>query len=122
MKYSDVVAAWNNQADESNQWETLSEDEKIEYTIEACAKIVDPKITALQTALQNMLDDYEHVCKLGFAEPNGSWAYCQAKNMLANKETPDPNDNLPHPVVIEPLGHDFAQVLHENLGSLYESD
>ena len=35
--YQKVVAAWNAQADEHNQWDALGEDEKIEWAV-ACAK------------------------------------------------------------------------------------
>ena len=32
--YLQVVAAWNAQADEHNQWDALGEDEKIEWVVE----------------------------------------------------------------------------------------
>ena len=35
--YDQVIAAWNAQADEHNQWDALGEDEKIEWAV-ACAK------------------------------------------------------------------------------------
>ena len=35
--YQQVIAAWNAQADEYNQWSELGEDEKIEWAV-ACAK------------------------------------------------------------------------------------
>lgn len=34
--YQKVVAAWNAQADEHNQWDSLGEDEKIEWALK-CA-------------------------------------------------------------------------------------
>ena len=33
MNYEEIKAAWNAQADEYNQWETLSEIEKIEWAV-----------------------------------------------------------------------------------------
>ena len=39
--YQQVVAAWNAQADEHNQWDALGEDEKIEWAM-ACAKAAPP--------------------------------------------------------------------------------
>lgn len=35
--YEQVIASWNAQADEHNQWDALGEDEKIEWAV-ACAK------------------------------------------------------------------------------------
>lgn len=34
--YQQVVAAWNAQADETNQWDSLGEDEKIEWALKCC--------------------------------------------------------------------------------------
>ena len=34
--YQQVIAAWNAQADETNQWDSLGEDEKIEWALK-CA-------------------------------------------------------------------------------------
>ena len=34
--YEQVIASWNAQADEHNQWDALGEDEKIEWAV-ACA-------------------------------------------------------------------------------------
>lgn len=39
--YEQVIAAWNAQADEHNQWDELGEDEKIEWAV-ACAKAGEP--------------------------------------------------------------------------------
>lgn len=36
MTYDQVVAAWNAQADETNQWDELGEDEKIDWALK-CA-------------------------------------------------------------------------------------
>jgi hypothetical protein len=36
MTYEKVVTEWNSQADENHQWNTLSEEEKITYTIVCC--------------------------------------------------------------------------------------
>lgn len=41
--YQKVVAAWNAQADEHNQWDALGEDEKIEWAV-ACAKAAPPAV------------------------------------------------------------------------------
>ena len=34
MKHQNVIEAWNNQADEWNQWTDLGEDEKVEFAFE----------------------------------------------------------------------------------------
>jgi hypothetical protein len=34
--YQQVIAAWNAQADEHNQWDALGENEKIEWALECC--------------------------------------------------------------------------------------
>lgn len=39
--YEQVIASWNSQADEHNQWDALGEDEKIEWAV-ACAKAAPP--------------------------------------------------------------------------------
>lgn len=45
MQYSEVVQRWNVQADWQNQWDTLGEDEKIEFALkvqsEVCALLVE---------------------------------------------------------------------------------
>ena len=41
--YQQVVAAWNAQADEHNQWDALGEDEKIEWAM-ACANAAPPAV------------------------------------------------------------------------------
>ena len=45
MKYEEVIAEWNAQADGANDWTALGEDEKIEFAIalerEDCAKVCD---------------------------------------------------------------------------------
>lgn len=37
--YQEIVAAWNAQADEHNQWDDLGEDEKIEWAAEYAVTI-----------------------------------------------------------------------------------
>jgi RNase P subunit RPR2 len=48
MTRDEVIAAWSHQADYMNQWETLGEDEKLEWAMklkrEACAKVCDELI------------------------------------------------------------------------------
>ena len=43
MTRDEIIAAWNAQSDYMNQWETLGEDEKLEWAMklerEACAKL-----------------------------------------------------------------------------------
>ena len=41
--YQQVIAAWNAQADEHNQWSELGEDEKVEWAV-ACAKTTPPAV------------------------------------------------------------------------------
>ena len=47
--YQQVIAAWNAQADEYNQWDALGEDEKIEWAV-ACAKAAPPAVVEPLTA------------------------------------------------------------------------
>lgn len=45
MTYAEIIAAWNARANHMNQWDTLSEREKVawarEYTLERAAKTCD---------------------------------------------------------------------------------
>lgn len=41
--YQQVIAAWNAQAGEHNQWSELGEDEKVEWAV-ACAKTTPPAV------------------------------------------------------------------------------
>lgn len=45
MKREEIIAAWNAQADEFNQWDELGEDEKLAWAMrlerEACAQEAD---------------------------------------------------------------------------------
>ncbi len=58
-RYEEVVEAWNAQADYSNNWGNLGEDEKIAFAMklerEACAKVCEDVM--LQVALGSN-DDY----------------------------------------------------------------
>ena len=38
MTYDDIQTAWDVQADENNQWDTLSEDEKVEWAFSLALK------------------------------------------------------------------------------------
>ena len=49
--YDQVIAAWNAQADEHNQWDALGEDEKIEWAV-ACAKAAPPAVVEPMTKEQ----------------------------------------------------------------------
>lgn len=49
--YQQVVAAWNAQADEHNQWDALGEDEKIEWALK-CADQFRGATKMMQTAQQ----------------------------------------------------------------------
>ena len=51
MTYNEIKAAWNAQADEHNQWDELSEVEKIEWAF-ACA-------ANLSAAAPNLLEAHE---------------------------------------------------------------
>ena len=39
MTYDEIKTAWNVQADESNQWDELGEDEKVEWAFSLALKI-----------------------------------------------------------------------------------
>jgi hypothetical protein len=45
MNIIEIIAAWNKQSDYMNKWDSLGEDEKLEWAMqlerEACAKIAD---------------------------------------------------------------------------------
>ena len=47
--YQQVVAAWNAQADEHNQWDALGEDEKIEWALK-CADHLRGAMKTMQAA------------------------------------------------------------------------
>lgn len=47
--YQQVVAAWNAQADEHNQWDALGEDEKIEWALK-CADHLRGSTKMMQAA------------------------------------------------------------------------
>ena len=49
--YQQVVAAWNAQADETNQWDSLGEDEKIEWALK-CADQFRGATKMMQAARQ----------------------------------------------------------------------
>ena len=49
--YQQVVAAWNAQADEHNQWDALGEDEKIEWALK-CADQFRGATKMMQAARQ----------------------------------------------------------------------
>lgn len=48
LTYSQVVSAWNAQADQGNQWDELGEDEKIEWTVK-CAVTATLDLTCKST-------------------------------------------------------------------------
>ena len=54
MTRDEIIAAWNAQADYMNQWETLGEDEKLEWAMklerEACAKVAFNANTYIEAA------------------------------------------------------------------------
>ena len=49
--YDQVIAAWNAQADEYNQWDSLGEDEKIEWALK-CADQFRGATKMMQAARQ----------------------------------------------------------------------
>ena len=50
MTRNEVIAAWNKQSDYMNKWDSLSEDEKLEWAMklerEACAKVCEDEDVA----------------------------------------------------------------------------
>ena len=50
--YQQVIAAWNAQADETNQWDSLGEDEKIEWSLK-CADQFRDATKMMQEAQQS---------------------------------------------------------------------
>ena len=57
MTYDQVVAAWNAQADEHNQWDSLGEDEKIEWALKCADQFRG--ITKLMQAARQALEALE---------------------------------------------------------------
>ena len=55
--YQQVVAAWNAQADEHNQWDSLGEDEKIEWALKCADQFRG--ITKLMQAARQALEALE---------------------------------------------------------------
>ena len=39
MTYDEIKAAWNDQADEHNHWDSLGEDEKVEWAFDCAASL-----------------------------------------------------------------------------------
>ena len=59
--YQQVVDAWNAQASETNQWDNLGEDEKIEWAV-ACAKAAPPAVVPIGwyvTGCSRILDEHD---------------------------------------------------------------
>lgn len=62
MKYDEIKAAWNAQADDGNRWHSLSEAEKIEWAaIHAAAK----ERAARQAAQAEVVDLKERIARAG---------------------------------------------------------
>jgi len=47
MEHEDIVAAWNAQTDKFNQWDNLSEEEKVEFAAECGHKAQATKVTVV---------------------------------------------------------------------------
>lgn len=59
--YEQVIASWNAQADEHNQWGELGEDEKIEWAV-ACANAAPPAVVPIGwyvTGCSRILDEHD---------------------------------------------------------------
>lgn len=52
--YKQVVASWNAQADETNQWDSLGEDEKIEWALK-CADQFRGATKMMQAVLHQLI-------------------------------------------------------------------
>lgn len=59
--YQQVVAAWNAQADEHNQWDALGEDEKIEWALERCDQFRGAAKMMMMQAAQQALEALEEI-------------------------------------------------------------
>lgn len=61
MTYAEIIAAWNSQADEFNQWDELCEEEKVEWArrcaLEEAAKVCMDKAMQMEQKAQE--DDCE---------------------------------------------------------------
>ena len=55
--YQQVVEAWDAQADELNQWDSLGEDEKIEWALKCCDQFRDA--TKMMQAARQALEALE---------------------------------------------------------------
>lgn len=47
-------------------------------------EVIEIEKQALRIALENMIEEYEHACKLAGINPIGTWAYNQAKGLVPN--------------------------------------
>jgi hypothetical protein len=55
MNDDKIIADWNNQADEYNQWEDLGTDEKLEFTVLYLKKEIE-KLERKNKELQYVID------------------------------------------------------------------
>lgn len=69
MTYAEIIAAWNSQADHMNQWDTLSEQEKVEWAWNSALDMAE-KICNEQDVPREFFRDQ-------------SWPYEKACNDLA---------------------------------------
>lgn len=57
MRYENIVEKWNQAADEYNQWDELSEDEKIEFAITLAQEDSDAGLKELLKELVYLLNN-----------------------------------------------------------------
>ena len=59
MTYDEIKTAWDVQADENNQWDNLSEDEKVEWAFSLALKYHPELVAWYVTGCSTLLDEHE---------------------------------------------------------------
>ena len=94
MNYDEIKAAWNAQADEHNQWDELSEIEKVEWAF-ACAACLSEAAADLLQSLQEIVaaadgSGWEHL------DASFSKARAAITKALAEVEDDNSDNDCPH--------------------------
>ena len=59
MTYDEIKTAWDVQADEHNQWDSLSEDEKVEWAFSLALKYHPEPVAWYVTGCSTLLDEHD---------------------------------------------------------------
>lgn len=82
-----VIAAWNAQADEHNQWETLGDDEKIDWAMQAARALPAGMEPAYRVKVRGVFQDPAPLAA-AFGLPDGTHDLYTAAQVLAMGRVP----------------------------------